>query len=293
MFTFIKKYLKRLGFTSLALGLGVFMGPTVYEAMHNENTQDRVETAMSKIAQEQAFGCDPQAAGALKDTRDKKLPELLNAAFGNLNPGWGQPIDLFSSGVHRLSNGAPWMARFYSKHIHTLPGDYYNGNYGTPLDDLQSYTTALANLGVGVCFDNNLSKIGAGSAYVRDRGIVTINPDLSQGDMVEHARRQLQRLNQEIVLPYERTVKAANDLTSTFNERFAQLRVMTSMLDGPVVTLPMANGTRADFAEIPRKSYNPPLLQQPAVVEQPKGAQTAPEAAPTVKPHGKLSKAKP
>jgi hypothetical protein len=291
MFTFIKKYLRRLGFTSLALGLGMFMGPTAYEAMHNENTQDRVETAMSKIAQEQAFGCNPDAAGALKDSRDKKIPEVLTAAFGNLNPGWGQPIDLFSSGVHRLSNGAPWAARFVSKHIKTLPGDYYSGNYSTPLDDLENYSLALANLGVGVCFDNNLSKIGAGSAYVRDIGLLTLNPDLSPGDMVEHARRQMQRLNQEIVLPYERTVKAANDLTSSFSERGTQLRLLAAMLDGPVVTLPMANGIHADFVEVPRKNYNPPLLQQPPA-EQPKAAPvTTPEATAPVR-HVKAPKEK-
>jgi hypothetical protein len=257
------------------------MGPTVYEALHNENTQDRIETSMSKISQEKAFACDPDAAGALKDARDKKIPEVLNAAWGNLNPGWSQPGELFSSGIRRISNDAPGTMRFISKHIKTLPEDFYSGNYSTPLDDMQAYTTALANLGVSVCFDKNLSKINAGSAYVRDEGIVTLNPDLSPGDMVEHARRQMLRLNQEIVLPYERTVKAANDLTTTFTDRARQLRIMTGMFDGPVVTLPLANGIHADFAEVSRKSYSPPFLQQPPA-EQPKAA--TPEPAKPVKP---------
>ncbi len=291
MFAFVKKYTRRLAITATTLTLGVFLGPTVYEAMHNENTQDRIETAMSKIAQEQAFACDPNAAGALKDTRDKKIPEVLNAAYGNLNPGWGQPLGLFSSGIRRLSNDAPWAARFVSKHITTLSGDFYSGNYSTALDDLQSYTTALASLGVGVCFDQNLSKIGAGSAYVRDVGILTLNPDLSPGDMVEHARRQMQRLNQELVLPYERTIKSANDLTSTFNERFTQIRLMTATLDGPVVTLPQVNGIHADFVDVPRKNYNPPLLRQPPI-EQPKPTAATPEPAAPAK-HGRAPKVKP
>ena len=281
MFTAMKKYLRRVLLIGATALLGVFMGPTVYEAMHNENSQDRVETAMSKISQEQAFGCAPDAAGALKDTRDKKLPEILYAAYGNMNPGWGSPFDLFWSGTKRLSNEAPWAARFYSKHVKTISDEFYNGHYSTPLDDLQTYTNALASLGVGVCFDNNLTKINAGSAYTRDVGIITLNPELSQGDMVEHAKRQLQRLNQELVLPYERTVKSGNDLTSTFNERFQALRTMTAMLDGPVVTLPLQNGIRADFVEVPRKNYAPPTLTQPPV-EQPKPAVAQP--TPPVKP---------
>ncbi|TAL39545.1 MAG: hypothetical protein EPN97_02480 [Alphaproteobacteria bacterium] len=286
MFTFLKKYLRRALLISTTLGLGVFMGPTVYEALHNENQQDHVETAMSKISQEQAFGCDPMAAGAMKDTRDKKLPEILYAAYGNLNPGWGQPFELFWSGTTRLSNGAPWAARFFSKHIRTLPEEMYNGHYSTALDDLQTYTNALASLGVGVCFDNNLTKINAGSAYTRDMGIITLNPDLSQGDMVEHAKRQLQRLNQELVLPYERTVKSGNDLTSTFNERVTALRTMTATLDGPVITLPLVNGVRADFVEVARKNYGPPLLTQPPV-EQPKSAPVAPVKQPPKGPKAK------
>lgn len=82
--------------------------------------------------------------------------------------------------------------------------------------------------------------------------------------MVEHVRRHMLRLNQELVLPYERVVKSGNDLTGTFNERFGQLRVMTAQLDGPVLTLPLTNGANAEFAEVPRKNYNPPLLKQPA-----------------------------
>lgn len=264
MWSWTKKWMRRLTVGGLLAGVLGTMAPTAYEGyVHNEDQQDRVENAMNKIVQEQFFVTDPAAAGALKDTRDTKLREIATAAYGSLNPGWNKPVDLFQSGVKRMTNAMPGISGFIGPKLGLGP-EYYSGNYSTAFDDMAEYVTALSNLGVGIAFDSGLSKINAGSAYTRDIGLITINPELSQGDMVEHTRRQILRLNQELVLPYERVVKSGNELTSTFNERFGQLRVMTSMLDGPVVTLPLAGGTTAQFAEVPRKNYNPPLLKQPA-----------------------------
>lgn len=264
MWSWLKKWMRRLALTGALAGVVGVAGPTAYEGfVNNEKQQDKIETAINKIVQENYFTTDPAAAGQYKDTRDQKLHEIATASYGSLNPGWDEPVQLFQSGVKRMTNGTPSVSKLLLEPLGFGP-EYYNGHYKTAFDDMADYVTALAKFGVSVSFDKDLSKLNAGSAYTRDIGMITINPELSQGDMVEHLRRHILRLNQELVLPYQRLVESGNDLTGTFNERVGQYRTVTSLFEGPVVTLPFVNGANAEFAEVPRKNYNPPLLKQAA-----------------------------
>jgi hypothetical protein len=283
MITFLRKSLRRLAFGSLFLGVAGFVGPAWMEAHHNEQQQNKVEAAVDKIVQVQYFACDEAAAGALQGQRAQKLHEAVSASFPNLNPGWGQPFELFHSGVKRMTNTTPGLANFVSNYV-SIPADYRSGNFSTGLDDLARYTEALSNLGVGVCFDSNLSKLNAGSAYTRDMGIITFNPDLSAEVLAVQARLQLQHLNQELVQPYERVVKSANDVSTGFNQRATQLQLMVDGLKGPVLILPRdASDQNPNFTEVPRKNYDPPRHVQPPPEAAKTAAPTPPAATKTPK----------
>jgi hypothetical protein len=276
--------MRRLALTGALAGIVGAAGPTAYEGFkHNEGQQDKIENAINKIVQENYFTTDPAAAGQYKDTRDQKLHEIATASYGSLNPGWDEPVQLFQSGVKRMTNGMPSVSRIVLEPLGFGP-EYYNGHYKTAFDDMADYVSALAKYNVSIAFDQNLAKLNAGSAYTRDTGMITINPELSQGDMVEHLRRHILRLNQELVQPHQRLVESGgSEFTGTFNERVGLFRAMNSLFEGPVVTLPFVNGANAEFAEVPRKNYTPPLLKQaapqPEQTAQPvKGQQPAPGA---------------
>lgn len=181
MWTWLKKWTRRLALGGALVGVFGTVGPAAYEGYaHNEGQQDRIENAMNKIVQEQYFATDPAAAGPLKDTRDQKLLEIATAAYGSLNPGWDEPVELFKSGAKRMTNGMPAVSKFVLSPLGLGP-EYFSGSYSTAFDDMANYVTSLANLGVGIAFDNGLTKLNAGSAYTRDIGLITINPELSQG----------------------------------------------------------------------------------------------------------------
>lgn len=257
MSSFIRKLFRRSVYAGLAAAVTATAAPFGFEAWHNAKQEDRLAAAADDIAQARYFSCDAGAAGNLETQRAETLRELLLSAAGNDLPSWGKPLKIYQSGVRRLAEDVPFVGHDLSQYA---GNENPSGLYATSFDNNVRAMTELARLGIGICYDKALAAQHIGSAYVPDKGLIALNPEMEEGDLTLQLQLQLQRLNETLSLPYGQLVKEANDLKSTFDNRAKGLTGLAASLQGPVVTLPaIAAARRADFKDLPHNAYAPPL----------------------------------
>ncbi len=258
MFIFLSKVVRRTAYTALGLAFTAAVGPFAYEAVHNERQQNRIEESIGKITQEKFFICDPSAAAQLEEKRTATLANIMLKSTDGLSPSWSEPSELYHDGLLRLSNAAPFVARLAEKATGPLPKEYSEGYFATALDNARKNLAALADLGIGICFDKALMKAGAGSAYLRDEGLLVLNPMLTEDALSLHIRRHLAQLQQELVAPQEHLLaeKAEN-----FAARAEAWQKFSEHLQGPALVLPAEeDANAAPFKEAPRKNHVAPYL---------------------------------
>lgn len=249
------------------VGLGVIAAPAAYEGYHSDQQRDHMDAATQKIVQEKFFICDPAAASYAETTRAEVLSDIMAQATGNALPAWNHPIEMYFNGIKRLKSKTPFFNDASEKTVvsETLPEDATPGVFSTPFDDMSEKLQNMAKLGIGVCFDSGLEKANLGSAFIAEQGLIVVNPQLPAPALAAHIQRHIEKIDQDIVKPYERLVAKGNEERAPFSDRVEQLEIFVGTLkDGKVTGLPTeGDALVTDFISVDAKVYkSAPLLQQ-------------------------------
>lgn len=260
------KILRRTVTTSLALVFAAAVGPVVYEGLHNQKQQDMIDASVAKLAQEKFFICNPAAAAPQEENRGQQLQSILAKAAGTEKTGWDSPLMLYKSGLKRITNNFPDITAFSRKVFGDIPHEYFDGHYRTPLDAARRNVEELAKLGIGICFDKDIASLKAGSIYVREEGMIILNPSMPEAALVTHVARHLSRLDQELMKPYDRLVSSGQENRSAFSDRVAQLKTFVGLLEGNNLMLESdGNPNTVKFVEVPKSTYKTTVLMRQPV----------------------------
>lgn len=283
--------MRRTAYAVLGAGTIVIGGPYALEKHHQSTLDEKSTQAVEKITKEKFYTCLPERAGAQQSQRGEKLAAVIKAALSPAPHSLGETYD---DGLRRMTNSAPGLTHFAKKHIpgfSDLPEGYYKGSFETDGDRQTQSTTRFAQLGITACFDEALSAVKAGSAFVPEHGIVTLNPSLSDEAMIDHTRRQFANIEREVVIPYTRDVLAAQKESASYTERFDAIENLAAQHRRPPMTLSLQeNPATAAFAKAIPGSYRPPFAETATTAPTPQPASVTGSTTETVAPPVKQAK---
>lgn len=254
--------LRGVFWTGLTATFALTAGPTIYEMAHNNATENKVNASIDQIVQNSFFVSDMSRAAPLRTTEvSDKLTAIMAAAGGEV-PSWSSPKQLFKSGFKRACNHFDGTVRFAEKIFGDIDDSYHQGEYNTLFDVTQQNLDKIAKMKISVVFDRNLSALDAGSLYFPAEGLIVLNPKLSQENLSVHVQRHLDRLTQEVIMPYERITMDTPSSSGSYRQMAGQVKKLDQMLSGasmPVLDMG-ADANTDSFRNVDAGSYLPPLL---------------------------------
>ena len=221
-----------------------------FPTQHNKESMQENFDYMISAHEDRCPSFYTKTMTALHSTR---LRDIANATYADQYADWAKIKDRYKSGMERIDT------LFSGEDEHT-----------DALKESEALVHDLARIGVGICFDEALEVKDIGSAYVPDKGLIILNPNLISEVLAIHLRRHTENLRSELVAPYNDIIHEARN--SARFERFENMKAFAdNVVDGKTLTLPKGGDPNIEeFTQVEAETYKPQLQSARPATTTPK-----------------------